>query len=56
MAPAISIQLIILPPKMVPSALVSDGRTISVIVTADSSDDLPGILEVGGVFVDMVSL
>lgn len=41
MAPAISIHDIILPPKMVPKAFVSDGRTISVIMTEDSRGGFP---------------
>src|SRR5262245_5358347 len=40
-AAAISTQLTIWPPKIVPSALVCEGSTISVIVTADSDGTLP---------------
>ena len=39
-APAISIHDMTVPPKMVPSALVCWGSTISVMVTADSDGAL----------------
>ena len=35
MAPAMSIQDMIFPPKIVPRAFASDGRTISVMVTVE---------------------
>ena len=40
-AAAISIQLMIFPPKIVPKAFVSEGNTISVICTADSLENFP---------------
>jgi hypothetical protein len=42
-----SIQLMTFPPKIVPRAFVSDGKTISVMVTDESCGDL-GARRAGG--------